>query len=113
MEREIAETGVNNYCLEEEVSSSSDDSSSASSSMSEEDSSEGEQAEVTPGGGDGTLRAPSSTIAIRDGASGDGGRDQEHGGRTSEPAGGEEAPGEGTVTYRPVCEQTHHITEHP
>ncbi|KAK8804471.1 hypothetical protein WA538_004381 [Blastocystis sp. DL] len=48
MEREIAETGVNNYCLEEEVSSSSDDSSSASSSMSEEDSSEGEQAEVTP-----------------------------------------------------------------
>lgn len=48
MEREIAETGVNNYCLEEEVSSSSDDSSSESSSDMEEDSSEGEQAEVTP-----------------------------------------------------------------
>ena len=48
MEREIAETGVNNYCLEEEVSSSSDDSSSTSSSMSEEGSSESDQTEVTP-----------------------------------------------------------------
>ena len=48
MEREIAETGVNNYCLEEEVSSSSDDSSSASSSMSEDDASEDDQSEAAP-----------------------------------------------------------------
>lgn len=52
MEREIAETGVNNYCLEEEVSSSSDESASMSEDdqddRSEDDQSEENQSEVTP-----------------------------------------------------------------